>query len=862
MVSKSIQFLKRHSFPAFCMVLLMLGSRAVAKEPQLKAFEEKYCYECHDADSKKGGLDLTALPLELNNPTFFGSWVKVNDRVASGEMPPKKKARPEPKELGQFTNQLSAALLIADRAKVAAQGRATQRRLNRYEYEDTLRDILSLPYLEVKAFLPEDTESHGFNKVGDALDVSHVQMARYLTASEFALRQAMAPQVAQPEKTTKRYYTWDEREFFGKIKLEGPLNRRTFPMIGLDLQTNIMAEARPRNPKTTDPDRREKESMALVVSTYEPTEIRFGSFRAPIAGRYKLKFSGYSVWMGPKYTETSKGKRSEPVSIYAETPPRSLRKLGSFDFNPDPTVCEIDAWLLSGETIRPDAARFFRARPPDFKNPLATKEGMPAVAFTWMEVEGPLVDQWPPAGHKLLFGDLAMKDHPPNITTNRAGIQRRVPAGVEVSSTDPEHDSTLLLRQFMQRAYRRPVQEAEVKRFAGIIQNALKNGYSFTDAMIAGYTGVLSSPAFLYLNEKPGRLDDRALAERLSYFLCNSTPDEELRKLAERGQLHQAKLLRAQTERLLNDPRANRFVDSFLDYWLDLRLISGTAPDEELYPDYQLDDLLAESMIGESQLFFGELIKRNLAVTNLVDSDFAILNERLAAHYGIPGVSGVALRRVKLPDECVRGGLLTEASVLKVTANGTTTSPVKRGVWIMTRILGKPPRPQPASVTAVDPDIRGATTIREQLAKHRNQESCNVCHRDIDPAGFALESFDVMGGWRDRYRSVGEGEKVKGSGHNGTLFHFALGQKVDPAGELPDGRKFNDIRDLKALLLKNPDQLARNLASQLIIYATGAPIRFSDRPEIAKIVARNRTEGYGVRSLIHEIVQSDMFLNK
>ncbi|MDB6037040.1 MAG: hypothetical protein JWM99_881 [Verrucomicrobiales bacterium] len=862
MPTKSTLFLRMQVLAAFCIALLIPCWNAVSKEASLKPFEQKYCYECHDAETKKGGLDFTTLPFDLDNATNFASWVKVNDRVANGEMPPIKKTRPEPKDLRRFTNQLTSALLAVDRAKVAEQGRAAQRRLNRYEYEDTLRDILSLPYLEVKAFLPEDTESHGFNKIGEALDVSHVQMARYLTASEFALRQAIAPQSARPEKTTKRYYTWDEREFFGKIKIEGPVNRRTFPLIGLDLQTNIMAEAQPKNPKTTNAERREKESMALVVSTYEPTEIRFGGFRAPIAGRYKLKFSGYSVWMGPKFTETAKAKRSEPVTIYAETPPRSLRRVGSFDFNPDPTVRELEVWLLAGETIRPDAARFFRSRPPDFKNPLATKEGMPAVAFTWMEVEGPVVDQWPGAGHKLLFGNLAMQDRPPIITTNRAGMQRRTPTGVDVISTNPEHDSVRLLRQFMQRAYRRPIQEAEVQRFEGIIQNALKKGYNFTDGMIAGYTGVLSSPAFLYFNEQPGRLDDRALAERLSYFLRNSTPDEQLRSLAEHGKLHQSKVLLEQTDRLLNDPGASRFVDSFLDYWLDLRLISGTAPDEELYPDYQLDDLLAESMIGESQLFFSELIKRNLGVTNLVASDFAILNERLATHYGIPDVHGVALRPVKLPPECVRGGLLTEASVLKVTANGTTTSPVKRGVWIMTRILGKPPRPQPASVTAVDPDIRGATTIREQLAKHRNQESCNVCHRDIDPAGFALESFDVMGGWRARYRSVGEGEKVNGSGHNGTLFHFALGQNVDPAGELPDGRKFNDIRELKKLLLKDPDQLARNLAEQLTIYATGASIRFSDRPEIAKIVARNRSEGYGVRSLIHEIVQSDLFLNK
>lgn len=862
MPTKSISYLKWLPGAACYIALLMSGSGAPAKEGLLKPFQEKYCYECHDADSKKGGLDLTALNFDFGNPTNFISWVKVDDRVASGEMPPKKKARPDPKELSRYTNQLSMALLAVDRAKVSEQGRATQRRLNRYEYEDTLRDILSLPYLEVKAFLPEDTESHGFNKIGDTLDVSHVQIARYLTASEFALRQAIAPQAARPEITTKRYYTWDEREFFGKIKLEGPLNRRTFPLIGLDLQTNIMAEAQPKNPKTADPERRERQSMALVVSTYEPTEIRFGSFRAPIAGRYKLKFSGYSVWMGPKFTETSKAKRSEPVTIYAETPPRSLRRVGSFDFDPDPTVRELEVWLLAGETIRPDAARFFRSRPPDFKNPLATQEGMPALAFNWMEVEGPIVDQWPAVGHKLLFGDLAMKDRPPIITTNRAGMQRRTPAGVEVTSTDPEHDSVRLLRQFMRRVYRRPIQEAEVLRFDRIIQSAFKKGYNFTDAMIAGYTGVLSSPAFLYFNEKPGRLDDRALAERLSYFLCNSTPDEQLQSLAEHGKLHQSKVLRQQTERLLNDPRASRFVDSFLDYWLDLRLIAGTAPDEELYPDYQLDDLLAESMIGESQMFFSELIKRDLGVTNLAASDFAILNERLASHYGISDVKGVDLRPVKLPADSVRGGLLTEASVLKVTANGTTTSPVKRGVWIMTRILGKPPRPQPANVTAVDPDIRGATTIREQLAKHRNQETCNACHRDIDPAGFALENFDVMGGWRDRYRSVGEGEKVKGSGHNGTLFHFALGQKVDSTGELPDGRKFSDIRELKELLLKDPDQLARNLARQLTIYATGAPIGFSDRTEIAKIVARNRSEGYGVRSLIHDIVQSDLFLNK
>jgi hypothetical protein len=829
---------------------------------ETRPFLDKYCFDCHDSDSKKGGLNLEALKLELSDPENFAEWVKVNDRVENGQMPPKKKARPAAADVGGFTNSLTSALLDFDKAKVAKEGRATKRRLNRYEYEETLRDILSLPYLEVKAFLPEDRESNGFNKIGDALDVSHVQMSRYLAAAEFALKQAMAPQVAKPETKTTRFYTWEEREFFGKIKLEGPPNRRTFPLIGLDLQTNIMAEQRPRMPRTSDPERREKEAMAVVVSTYEPTEIRFGGFRAPVAGRYRLKFTGYSIWMGPKFTETSKAKRSEPITIYAETPPRSLRKLGSFDFDPEPTTHEIEAWLLAGETIRPDAARFFRSRPPDHKNPLATPEGMPGVAFSWMEVEGPLVEEWPPAGHQLLFGNLAMTDLPPLVTTNRGGMKRSQPQGVEVASSNPKKDAERLVKGFMERAYRRPLQKGEAKPFIGIVERALDKGYGFTDSMLAGYAGILCSPKFLYFDEKPGRLDDWALAERLSYFLWNSCPDERLRKLAERGELHKPEVLGKEVDRLLNDPHSQQFVDAFLDYWLDLRLISGTAPDEELYPDYQLDDLLSESMIAETQGFFTELVRGDLGIQNLVNSDFAILNERLARHYGIEGVKGVRMRKVELPEGNVRGGLLTQASVLKVTANGTTTSPVKRGAWIMTRLIGKPPTPPPPNLPAVEPDIRGATTIREQLAKHRNQESCNACHRNIDPPGFALESFDVMGAWRDRYRSVGQGERVKGIGHNGLYYHFSLGPKVDASGETTDGEKFEDIRQFKQCLMKEDGQLARNLVEQLTVYSTGAAIRFSDRPEITKILVKSREKGYGVRTLIHELVQSDLFIKK
>jgi len=291
------------------------ASSGSAPPAKINAFLQKHCTGCHDAETRKGGLDLTSLEFNLSNPQSFSRWLAVEDRVSSGEMPPKKKPRPLPAELKPFTNHLSSALMRADLVRVTSEGRAIQRRLNRYEYENTLRDLLSLPYLEVKSFLPEDSEAFGFNKVGQALDVSHVQMARYLSAADFALRQAMAPQAERPASTTNRFYAWDQGEFVGAIKLEGRENRRTFPLIGLELQTNLMAMAHPKRPSGADPDLKNKQAMAVVVSTYEPTEIRFGRFHAPVTGRYRLHFCAYSVWMGPKYEHVEAARRSEPVTI-------------------------------------------------------------------------------------------------------------------------------------------------------------------------------------------------------------------------------------------------------------------------------------------------------------------------------------------------------------------------------------------------------------------------------------------------------------------------------------------------------------------------------------------------------------------
>ncbi len=622
-------------------------------------------------------------------------------------------------------------------------------------------------------------------------------------------------------------------------------------------QVGVLDGTEPTTVGAKDPKKRELESVGVVASTYEPLEIKFEQFKAPVAGHYKLRVSGYSFWAGPRdekkwwvpdRAKVSAGRRAEPVTLYSETPPRLLRWLGAVDFGTEPTVGELDVYLLAGESIRPDAARLFRSRPPAWHNPLAEKDGMPGVAFKWLEVEGPIYDQWPTKGHKLMFGDLPLE---------KSGER------VEAVSKDARGDAERLLRGFIAAAYRRPVAEGEVKRFMGVIDPALKLGASFTEAMIGGYSAVLCSPGFVCLEERPGALDEYAVASRLSFFLWNSAPDAELRGLAAKGELRRPEVLRKQAERLLADARSRRFVDAFLDYWLDLRKIVATAPDGMLYPDYYLDDLLSESAELETQAFFAELIKGNLPARNIVASDFAMLNERLATHYGIADVNGVAIRRVQLPEGCVRGGMLTQASVLKVTANGTTTSPVVRGAWVMERMLGKPPPPPPAAVAAIEPDIRGAKTIREQLEKHRAQASCAACHAKIDPAGFALENFDVMGGFRERYRSMGEGTAVaSGFGKNGQPFTFKNGPKIDSSSVLPDGRAFSDIQGLKKLLVADERQVARNLVRQLMVYATGTRMRFGDRPEVERILDRARKSGYGVRDLLCEVVGTGMFQEK
>ena len=428
---------------------------------------------------------------------------------------------------------------------------------------------------------------------------------------------------------------------------------------------------------------------------------------------------------------------------------------------------------------------------------------------------------------------------------------------VELASKDPQADAERILRPFIRRAFRRAVTDDDLKPYLALVKAKLADKSTFEQALRAAMMAVMVAPEFLFFPEKPGRLNDFALASRLSYFLWSTMPDDELLALAEAKKLTDPETLHQQVERMLKHPRAAAFTENFVGQWLGLRDIDFTEPSHLLYPEF--DHMLKVSMIRETELFFDEVLKNDLSLTNFVASDFSMLNGRLAKHYGIPDVNGWEFRKVMLPKESHRGGVLTMAAVLKVTANGTYTSPVNRGVWILDRILGTPPPPPPEAVSAIVPDTRGAITIRDQLAKHRQNASCASCHVKIDPPGFALESFDVIGGWRENYRTTGNGGVVMVEGRR---MPYHKGKPVDPADVLPDGQKFQNIDEFKQLLLKDKDQLARALAEKIVVYATGGAASTVDKEEIETIVKKVREKNYGLRSLVHEVVESKLFLSK
>ncbi|MEN9575584.1 MAG: hypothetical protein RL514_3439 [Verrucomicrobiota bacterium] len=782
-------------------------------DPTQRLFAQ-HCQKCHTGPKPKGDFLLDQLSPDFANRKNREQWLSVLEQLKSGDMPPKDKLRPPASEVQAAIKWISERASAAELTRRAAEGRVVLRRLNRAEYANTVRDLLGVE-VDLADLLPLDTSVSGFDNSAEALHTSSYLLRSYLDAADRVLNEAIANQ-PQPWLLKKRFDIREEKS----VKPTGSVYRHV-------------------------------DDGVAIFAAWESANIRvtMWNFRSHVRGKYRFRISGYGLQSEGKPINfrvtagTLKEVTEERLIDYFAVPADK------------PTVIEFTEQLEPDNRIR-ILAEGLPALPPAVEKIGADKYKGPGLVIQWVDVEGPLLASWPPPSHKAIFGDLKQAVVPSPSDPKR----------LEVVSSQPLVDAERILRDFARRAFRRTVTDEDIRPFLARVKTRLEQNYSFEQAMRVGLRAVMVSPSFLFLREKPATastpatpnapaLDDFALASRLSYFLWSSMPDEPLFKLAEARKLREPGVLREQVERLLRDSKAKAFTENFTGQWLSLRAIDATLPDRTLYPEY--DDILKVAMLKETVLFFEEVLKNDLSLTSFVASNFTFLNARLAKHYGIPGIEGMEMRKVTLPPASHRGGVLTMGSVMKVTANGTTTSPIIRGAWVLERILGTPPPKPPADVEAIEPDIRGATTIRDQLAKHRNVASCASCHTKIDPPGFALESFDVIGGWRDHYRALTNGGQKDSQGRR-----VRPGPAVDPADVLPDGRRFRDIDEYKQLLLEDKDQLARSLTEKLLAYATGAAPTKADKPEIEAIVRQLRDQKYGFKSLIHEVVQSQLFQSK
>ncbi len=791
--------------------LVLAPIHSPAFEPAVSPLVEASCIECHDRDTKTA-LNLEELNFDLDNPEAFRKWEKVFDQIESGKMPPAKKPRPNPNLKRAALDALNQQLRETSLTYQQKNGRIPARRLTRTEYEYTLHDLLGIGG-DLSSKLPPESTSSTFDTMVSEQGISPVHIRSYLAVANLALDEAIElgpkPQM-EPRQIDYRNHSYQQMWFERELRRGGNTVLRTDDAF-------VTFDGRPHTTQT--------DNMGI---------------RFPVAGRYRIAAEAYAYQAKTPvtfciYRGNDRSGNAELIGSWQLDPGQAKQVELEHYFTPE------DYFYLAPADLDqlPDGKAIFHYG--------ARRYPGEGVAVSRLSLEGPLERQWPPERTRDLLGDVEFQAGP--------GGKHKV-----ILRDEPQAQIADVVSRIGPRAFRRPLVDEEPGIWAALAEPVLEEGRGFEEGLRVVLQAMFTSPEFLYHQAEPGPLDDYALATRLSYLLWKSLPDDQLFLLAAEDKLGEPAILASEVNRMLDDEKSLRFLDDFLDQWLELEDIDATTPDEKLYPEY--DDVLRQAMLEETRRFFAELIWDDRGVRELVDSDFTFLNRRLAEHYGIPGVEGLEFRKVTLPADSPRGGLLTQASLLKVTANGTNTSPVPRGSFVLSNLLGTPPSPPPPGAGAIEPDTRGTTTIREELAAHRRVKSCNSCHRTIDPPGFAMESFDPIGGFRTHYRSTGEGRQPDKLLFGRRIREYRLGPPVDASGTTANGEPFSGIRDFKRLLLQQEDQIARHFLSQLVAYATGAEIQFADREELDRILDDSSKDGYGVRGMIHAVVQSKMFRNK
>ena len=781
-------------------------STGVAKEDPLTPFLETYCLECHDDVVQKGDRRFDELNGEITDLASAEAFQEILDQLNLAEMPPEDEKQPSVEELQHLVAWLTDSLAVAREAARGQADNVVLRRLNRTEYHNTIRDLFSLPMddFDPTATFPPDDVTDGFDTVGEGQVTSDYLMRNYLEAARLVADKAVRPG-PEPKKIHDRA---EGEEIIGSHE---------------SLRPDI---------------------ARLTIKMRQPLEIaRIHKAGVPADGEYVIRFKASAYNRKSRYAdEHLRYNSDEPMRLAIsidsrEQGPLSHRIIGEYDIpDEEPTVFEHRVWLDEGFRFRLHWAngphgsfkRIMRKVLPKYtddaiypyRNPPEMYLGSgPELHVYWMEIEGPFFDEWPPPGFSRYFPD------------------------------PPEKPDTAYLNESITRlatsAFRRPASQEELAPYFGLVERHFKETGDPWHAAKIGIRAVLASPSFLYLGEDaPPEGDDRInayqFASRLAFFLWSSTPDNILLSAAHRGTLSDPTVLREQIDRMLNDPRSRAFSENFPDQWLHLNQLGEMPPDPEQNPAYYENNLEA-AMKEETYQLFRHLLDHNGPIQEFVKSDYTFLNEALADHYGIPGVNGDTFQRVALPAESRRGGLFGHGSVLTVTSNGVETQPVVRGVWIMENLLGTPPTPPPPDVEPIEPDTRGVSTMRELMEKHRNNPTCFECHRKIDPLGLAMENFDHIGAWRDRY---------------------AKKLPIDASGEMPDGTTFEGAEGIRDYLLNRPDQFAHCLTEKLMVYGLGRRLSFTDQDDIDQIVSTLKQQGGGLRDLVHLVIQSEPFQSK
>jgi hypothetical protein len=879
---------------------------------EANSFIKTHCIDCHSAGSARAGFRIDLLTEDFTAGNNTNLWKEVMNKINSGTMPPKTKMRPDAKEAFAVASWVAKKLDETTKTAQGAGGRVPIRRMNRVEYANTVRDLFSLDEnyaRRIEKELPADGKVGGFDRGSAGLFMDEGQLSQYMSVADMVLDEAVFHEKPKVQKFS--YDGPAERYVHGlhtAYKNEaGEIIETSVPKVIAAQKEPLAWIPQPNFDQMGSKDRRYvphgpydwtlKNGGTEYLASLRFYNVDWAKKGVTSDGWYRIRvqagaFKGEDeealkeVRLISQYSHGSPIESVKSVVVDApldapkeyeflmylqKGPPgmnRDWRLRWDFGERKEPCITDPKYWdvqwkqvIVGGEIARAKSekksaeeietkkklleetiAKATESRktfegPYWIWNPKLNIAKRPRLWIGNMEWEGPIVD-WPPKGRQTLFSD---------------GEERN----------DDKYLQEIFAK-FLPRAYRRSVTKEELDHIVNwTLKTKADRNFTFSKAVREGVKNVLCSPKFLYLGSEaapskvsstptsgqgPEPIDSWQFASRLSYLLWSSTPDETLYRLTEQDKLRDPKVLRAQVSRMITDPKAAEFVRNFAGQWLGVRNFdNGNPPNRDFYRFY--DDTLRDSSKREPLEFFKEILLKDLPVTNFLNSDFLVINERMAKHYGIEGVQGDEFRRVPAPGDNQRGGVLGMSGIMTYLSDGTRTLPVRRATWVLDTLWNQTVPPPPPNAGDLPASKEKKLSVRARLEQHRQSENCASCHTRVDPFGMALENYDATGMWRDRQN----GEGMRGDKNSPAL---------DVSGQLPDGSKFNTVQEFKAALLTSKETFVQGFTEKLLCYALGRPINYADHLTVEQITAHATKHEYKLQEIIQATVASTFFQTK